>query len=173
VNAVARFPMLYDLLAIDPGNEKSGYVWMRDRTPILSGVVANTEMLKGIDQFFGTDPNREKRVACEIMYPRGMPMSGESMETLIWSGRFIERVSDGWHSTVQRVNRHRVKLHLCGSAAAKDGNVRQAIIDRYGGKEFAIGRKAQPGPLYGIASHIWAALAVGLYAIDNPEESTS
>jgi hypothetical protein len=158
-----------DLLAIDPGNIQSGYVWLRDGKPLLFGIVANVEMLKGIDQFFRAEPDNEKRVACEIMYPRGMPMSIESMETLIWSGRYIERCADGWNASVQRVNRHKVKLHLCGSAAAKDGNVRQAIIDRFGGKEFAIGRKAQQGPLYGISSHVWAALAVGLYAIDRPE----
>lgn len=163
----------YDTLAIDPGNEKSGYVWLRSGKPLLFGIVMNAELLKGIDQFFRTDPDRGKRVACEIMYPRGMPMSGESMETLIWSGRFIERVADGWNATVQRVNRHRVKLHLCGSAAAKDGNVRQAIIDRFGGKEFAIGRKAQQGPLYGISSHVWAALAVGLYSIDKPDDGVT
>lgn len=156
-------------MAIDPGNTQSGYVFLRDGKPLMHGIVANKELLRGIDQFFRADPDNEKRVACEIMYPRGMPMSGESMETLIWSGRFIERCADGWNKTVQRVNRHHVKLHLCGSAAAKDGNVRQAIIDRFGGKEFAIGRKAQKGPLYGVSSHVWAALAVGLYAIDKPD----
>jgi hypothetical protein len=46
----------------------------------------------------------------------------------------------------------------------------QAILDIYGGKEFAVGRKAQQGPLYGISSHMRSALAVGLYAIDNPQE---
>src|SRR6187551_812414 len=64
----------HDTLAIDPGNEKSGYVWLRSGKPLLFGIVTNAELLKGIDQFFRTDPDRRKRVACEIMFPRGMPM---------------------------------------------------------------------------------------------------
>jgi hypothetical protein len=55
-----------------------------------------------------------------------------------------------------------VKLHLCGSPRAKDANIRQALLDRYGGKEKAIGSKHQRGPLYGIRSHLWAALAVAV-----------
>ena len=53
-------------------------------------------------------------------------------------------------------------MRLCNSMRAKDANVRQAILDRFGGKAAAIGRKRQPGPLYGIAGDLWAALAVGI-----------
>jgi hypothetical protein len=51
---------------------------------------------------------------------------------------------------------------------AKDANIRQAILDRFGGKEKAIGKKANPGPLYGVKSHLWSALAVALYISDVP-----
>ena len=65
------------------------------------------------------------------------------------------------------VYRHEVKLHLCGSARAKDANVRQALIDRFGpGKELAIGRKAAPGPLYGMTGDCWAALGVAVTDAD-------
>jgi hypothetical protein len=55
-----------------------------------------------------------------------------------------------------------VKAHLCRSAKAKDSNVRQALIDLFGGKENAIGTKKTPGPLYGISGDVWAALAVAV-----------
>jgi len=58
-----------------------------------------------------------------------------------------------------------VKLHLCGSARAKDTNIRQALIDRYGGSA-AIGKKAAPGPLYGVSKDVWSALAVAVTAAD-------
>ena len=62
-----------------------------------------------------------------------------------------------------------MKLALCGSARAKDANVRQAIIDRFagvGGKAVAVGTKKTPGPLYGISNHKWSALALCLVWID-------
>lgn len=160
----------YDLLAVDPGNEKSGYVWLRDGKPLLHGIVPNRDMLKGIDQFFRTDPEREKRVACEMIQSFGMPVGREVFDTCRMVGRIEERCEDGWSKSVQLVYRADVKWHLCHSARANDATIWQAILDRFGGKEFAVGRKAQPGPLHGITSHCRAALAVGLYAMDRPEE---
>ncbi len=63
------------------------------------------------------------------------------------------------------LKRFDVKLHLCGNARAKDTNIRQALIDRFGGiegKSKAVGTKKAPGPLYGCKSHMWAALAVAV-----------
>lgn len=158
----------YDLLAVDPGNTESGHVWIRDGKIALHGVVENREMLRGIDQFCRAvrDYNREPVIAIEVMEPRGMPTSREEMQTMLWVGRFIERSEDGWHVTPWHVNRQKVKLHICGVTNAKDKNVRQAMLDRWGPQ----GTKANPGPTYGIHSHIWAALAVASYAIDNPLE---
>jgi hypothetical protein len=55
-----------------------------------------------------------------------------------------------------------VKLHLCESVRANDSNIRAALIDRFGpGKEKAVGRKATPGPLFGLKGDEWSALAIG------------
>ena len=68
------------------------------------------------------------------------------------------------------IYRKDVKLHLCGSPRAKDSNIRQALIDRFGpGKEKAIGLKKTPGPLYGVKSHVWAALAVAVTHLDGAD----
>jgi hypothetical protein len=83
----------------------------------------------------------------------------EVFETVYWSGRFAEAYGA---ARVDRVPRLKVKLHLCHDSRAKDGNIRQAILDRFGGKDQAIGRKAAPGPLYGIAGDVWAALALAI-----------
>ena len=58
------------------------------------------------------------------------------------------------------VYRQDVKQFLCHSARAKDGNIRQAIIDRLGPP----GVKSAPGVTYGISKHLWSALAVALTA---------
>ena len=71
---------------------------------------------------------------------------------------------------ISRIGRKAVKIHLCGSMRAKDPNIRQALIDRYGGSS-AIGRKATPGPLYGVAGDVWAALAVAVTHADTAEPS--
>jgi hypothetical protein len=63
---------------------------------------------------------------------------------------------------VSLVFRRDVKLHLCDSPRAKDGNVRQALLDRLGPQ----GTKKAPGPTYGVKSHEWAALAVAVYGWD-------
>ncbi len=63
---------------------------------------------------------------------------------------------------VRLVPRRDVKLHICRSAKAKDGNIRQALIDRFG----PVGTKKAPGPLFGISNHRWAALAVAVTAFD-------
>jgi hypothetical protein len=50
---------------------------------------------------------------------------------------------------------------------AKDANIRQALIDRFGGsKEAAIGTIKRQGPLYGVKGHEFAALAVAVTWIE-------
>lgn len=103
-------------------------------------------------------------LAIEMIASYGMPVGREVFETCVWIGRFQQ----AWHSPedVRLVYRKDVKLHLCGTAKAKDANVRQALLDLYprtgGGATPQIGTKAKPGPLYGVSSHAWPALAVAV-----------
>jgi hypothetical protein len=105
-------------------------------------------------------------VAIEMIASYGMPVGREVFETCVWIGRFQQALESP--GTAELVYRKDVKLHLCGSPRAKDGNVRQALIDLFpatgGGKTPQIGTKKQPGPLYGMSSHAWAALGVAITA---------
>ena len=94
-----------------------------------------------------------------------MPVGAEVFETVRWSGRFEEAL----HPTpVVQLTRKTIVVHLCGSARAKDPNVRRVLMDRFGG-DAAKGTKARPGPLYGIHADLWAALAVAVtYAETRP-----
>jgi hypothetical protein len=158
------------LLAIDPGPEQSAYV------------VTNGARIEG----FGIEPNEDllvsiyreqfdvRHVAIEGIACYGMPVGRETFDTCIWIGRFIEAVEAGTPAHASLVYRKDVKLHLCQSVRAKDPMVRQAILDRFGpGKDKAIGTKRQPGPLYGIKSHCWSALAVALTFCDTKIEPTA
>lgn len=147
------------IFAIDPGQRESGWVVYSDGRVVNCGVCPN-ESLRGklMDMnAFCTAP-----VVCEMIghYGTGMPAGKSVFDTCVWIGRFQELAVD----TFDIVYRPDVKLFLCGSRRAKDANIRQALIDRFGGsKEIAIGRKAEPGPLYHVKNHAWAALAVAVY----------
>jgi hypothetical protein len=99
-------------------------------------------------------------VAIEMIASYGMPVGREVFDTCLWVGRFIETAARAAYKA-DLVYRRDVKLHLCGQARAKDANIRQALLDKFGGKA-AQGTKATPGPLYGVKADVWSALAVAV-----------
>jgi hypothetical protein len=149
------------ILAIDPGTTESGWCLMDDLKVLESGIAANASMLEIV-----RENTRADVLAIEMIASYGMPVGREVFETCVWIGRFKQVWSDP--DAVQLVYRKDVKIHLCGTTKAKDPNVRQALIDLYpasgGGKTPQIGTKGQPGPLFGVSSHVWPALGVGITA---------
>ncbi len=138
------------VLGIDPGTTRSGWVLWDGERVSDSGVEDNDGVLR-LMQLVPAN-----RLVIERFEARGMPMSEDSIETVIWTGRFQQ----AWRSpeSVRLVKRSAVKLALCGTTRAKDPNVRQAVIDRCG----APGTKAAQGPTYGVTSHAWQALAAAI-----------
>lgn len=152
------------ILAIDPGTEQSGWCAFDGEHVIASGVMPNAELLIYLQrQHFGINCYR---LAIEMVASYGMPVGREVFETVRWIGRFQQ----AWHAPdeVMLIYRKDIKLQLCGTTKAKDANIRQALLDMFprtgGGKTPQIGIKAKPGPLYGVSSHAWAALAVAVVA---------
>ena len=154
------------ILAIDPGPVESAYVVYNTDTghPTGWGKLPNEELsylLRGAAQVADL-------IAVEMIASYGMAVGAEVFRTCVWIGRFIEKwvgihlTAAGWREVLRRD----VKLHLCGDSRAKDANIRQALIDRYGGKAKAVGRKATPGPLYGLTGDCWSALAVAITAAE-------
>ena len=149
--------------AIDPGTTKSGWViWSRSRGVIKKGIDDNGVVVERLDG------NTFDVCAIERFEARGMAVGVDSLETVWWSGKFaahVEHLSP--RARVVRPTRREIKVHLCGTVRARDSNVRQALLDRYGStRQRAIGTKAKPGPLHGVSSHVWAALAVAVTASD-------
>lgn len=160
------------LFAIDPGPVQSAWMQYRDGRPVVFGIDKNDLVLDRLRCF---SPACDT-LAVEMIAPYGMPVGREVFETVLWIGRFMQRWEELGHpgESVRLVPRLSVKLHLCGSARAKDANVRQALIDRFGpGKEAAIGLKRSPGPLFGVTSHAWAALAVAVTVADELAAATA
>ena len=150
-------------ICIDPGPQESGIVWMHGENPEIASIMDNHAVLDILKH----EENAPGELAIEMIASYGMPVGKDVFETCLWIGRFIQ-AWDGEHHLVYRKD---VKMTLCGTTRAKDSNIRQALIDRYGpGKDKAIGKKATPGPLYGVKKHAWAALAVGVTRIETREQ---
>lgn len=146
------------ILAIDPGTIESGYViWDTSAAQVYdSGIVENNAMV----QFVNTSASDS--LAIEMIASYGMPVGKEVFDTCVWIGRFMQSWSEHHQEFVcTRVYRKDVKIHLCGTTKAKDGNIRQALIDKLG----PVGTKKNPGPLFGISSHKWAALGVAITSL--------
>lgn len=154
------------LLAIDPGTTGSGWVLFAHGKVLDSGVMSNVDLRRRINErSFGL--TWADAVAIEMVASFGMAVGAETFRTVWWAGRFADCWFDQTGNLPIEIFRKEVKLHLCGNAKAKDKNIRQALIDLYGGeggKDAAIGKKANPGPLYGVSSHAWSALAVAVTA---------
>lgn len=150
------------ILAIDPGNEQSAWCYLVDGKPVQRGKVPNHSLL--LDLRSGAVGEISDTLAVEAIASYGMAVGKEVFDTCLWIGRFME----AWENRggkAQLIYRKQVKLYLCESNRANDSMIRQSIIDRFGpGKDKAIGRKAEPGPLYGIKGDEWSALAVALTA---------
>jgi hypothetical protein len=132
------------VLAIDPGNTESGWVYASIGKNALGGLVVreangaedNWQLMKRMKEF---DP-ADTRLVIETLKPRGMPTAAEEMETLFWIGMFVRQwiaLGGRWTFTF----RSDVKLHVCDSAQAKDANVVAALKDRFGGESVAVGGK--------------------------------
>jgi hypothetical protein len=144
------------LLAIDPGTSESGWCLFNAGRVLDSGVLPNGAMLELVERA-GLDRTADA-LAIEMVQSFGMAVGADVFETVRWIGRLQQVWRDP--DAVRLVYRRDVKLHLCGSPRAKDPNIRQALIDKLG----PVGTKKAPGPLYGVKSHAWSALAVAVTA---------
>lgn len=157
------------IMAIDPGPVKSAYVIMQQLGEIREkGICENEEIRDIINSVF------THYVVIEQIKSYGMAVGESVFKTCYESGRMIE-AAIARTRMVYMLPRGKCKLHICGSMRAKDGNIRQAIIDRYpatgGGKIPQVGTKSAPGPLFGVSKDIWAALSVAITFLESPHEA--
>jgi len=90
----------------------------------------------------------------------GNAMGQSTIDTIFWSGRFAEAFVGKFY-LLPRVE---VKKHLCHTGAAKDTNVKQALVDRfaYGVRNHGKGIKSDPGFFYGFVGDVYAAMGVAV-----------
>jgi len=149
------------MLAVDPGPTNTQLLAWDGQKVLWQAFVINREAREKIAAFCDDVPFGSCSLVVEMVACYGLPVGREVFETCIEIGRIVE-ICSSRNQSVRLMPRLEAKMHLCHTARAKDANIRQALLDRFGGKEAAIGCKATPGPLYSVKSHAWAALALAI-----------
>lgn len=137
------------VLAVDPGPAESACLLWSDGKISEANIYPNETLLTHLPLAF------PDVAAIEMVAHYGMPVGREVFETCVWIGRFFERCA----RKPRLIYRRDIKLHHCQNVRAKDSNIRQALIDKYGKP----GTKKEPGVTYGIKKHLWAAFALATY----------
>ena len=154
------------ILAIDPGNIESGYVVTSDNLEIWAkGKVENKILLNHILSDCIDDAiekNEDIHIAIEMIASYGMSVGQSVFETCLWIGRFIQEIYIKTGKEPTLIYRREEKINLCGTMKAKDGNIAQALIDRFAPntRNRGKGTKKEPGWFYGFAKDMWQAYAV-------------
>lgn len=149
------------ILAIDPGNIESAWLILDNGKIIAFGKDDN----ETVRQMLLTSIETGEHLAIEMIASYGMAVGKTVFDTVFWIGRFVE----AWHGKYDDftlIYRKDVKIHLCNSMKAKDANIRQALIDRFG----APGTKANKGGTYGISKDVWTALSIAVTFADKLAE---
>lgn len=159
-------------VAIDPGAKESGYVVLTGKTVNEHGKIPNQTV---IDYLLDVYAGRQVVLERPTLYG----VAGDDLlQTCIWFGRFFQACP----GTADWLTRGDVVRYWTGRAVLSkpkdapegykqpkpDAVLKQLIIDRYGGKDVAIGKgptkksPGNPGPLFGVEKDAWQALALGL-----------
>ena len=154
------------IIAIDPGTEDSAYVVLSKPEDIFKvldkGKIDNNKLLTLVSTnspYSILGQQRIEHFVIEMVASYGMPVGRSTFETVFWIGRFWEAAVRSGIETRHKIYRKAdVCMHLCQTPRAKDANIRQALIDRYGEP----GTKDRQGLLYGVTNDIWSALAIGV-----------
>lgn len=143
------------IIGLDPGPKESAYAsWdSLEKKLLICGRLTNDETLILIESMkYKPVP---VTLAIEQIRGYGMAVGNEVFDTVEWIGRFYQQAKVN-EVEVILIPRMEIKRIVCdGARTAKDKDVREALIYKYGD----VGTKKSPGPLYGCAGDVWAALA--------------
>ena len=153
------------ILAIDPGTEESAFaLWDHDEQKLYDkGIIYNIDLLEKLE-YLSKDKEIDCSVVIEMVACYGMAVGREIFETILWIGHFLHAWKN--KNPAVLVFRKDIKMHHCNSMKAKDTNIRQVLIDRFGNP----GTKKKPGILYGVSKDIWSAVAIAIYYGDKNEQ---
>lgn len=155
------------IVGIDPGSVHVGACWFCLANAKQIGETHGPEEAVSWCRTLGQNTHlHDITVAIERPMARGQNVTQDLLDTCVVVGRLVEALRP---IPVFLVPRASVKLALLGFTRGEDSKVHAALVDMWGGREKAVGRKGTkkkpgtPGPLYGIKGpHVWDALAVAV-----------
>jgi len=148
-------------IAIDPENIESAYVIMEGSKIIDKGKLINADMIRIIRASRMT-VGSDCELYIEMVASYGMPVGKEVFDTCVFIGRLMEAWKGSQTKEAIQVFRKEIKMHHCRSMRAKDGNIIQALKDKYGDK----GTKKNPGYFFGMSADVWQAFALASYVME-------
>jgi hypothetical protein len=147
------------IVAIDPGPVDSAVVvYMPEgKVPTFHLKAPNHDLLTVLWDLGGVQP-ADTVCVVEEMTSYGLTAGRSMFQTCVWAGRFAQHWKTRTGREVNWLPRPAIKVQLCGTPRAKDRDVREELIHRFGEP----GTKKAPGVTYGFAGDTWAALAVSV-----------
>ena len=154
------------VIAVDPGNIESAICVYNGEKIVYCEKVNNKEFFDhlehNITQSLVSGLYARPSIYIEDIQAMGMAVGSEVFNTAKMIGKIqyhLELKKDPY----TMVKRTEIKLHHCGTTRAKDTNIRQSLIDRFGDK----GTKKEPGFFYGISGNDqWSSCAIAIYGHD-------
>lgn len=152
------------ILAIDPGNVETGFVFYRKKEGphssdriLAKGKITNNAILRYITN------NAPKGIVVYIedIAQYGQQVGKSIFDTVKFIGMLMERCNS-LGVRYELVYRKTVVTHHTDNPKANDSIIRQFMIDTFGIQ----GTKKSPGPLYGFAADMFSALAIAMYGSD-------
>ncbi len=162
------------ILGIDPGPVTSGVILydpVRSRVLEAWAKMPTADALEAVRKRALSDKEgaywclRRVHLAMEHIVSYGAPIGKSTIDTI----EPIGRIKEAWSredANATYLSRPEILKHLTGAANSKASDCNYCIRKRFGGDDLAVGTKKQPGPLYGVTSHAWSALAVAVVASD-------
>lgn len=153
-------------MAIDPGNVQSAYTFMNEHNKILMKGKADNYHVLGLIR---KNRNKITHMVCEMIAQYGMGVGASTFHTCVWIGEFKREFAGNTvkHKDFYLLYRKSYVSYICNDTRAKDGDVRQAMVDRYGEP----GTMKHPGPTYGFTKDMWQSLAIASYFVDRHKEN--
>ena len=155
------------LLAIDPGDAKSAFVFVDMETykPLYVGKDTNDNVRTKITEYIKEHP--VKHVAIEMIASYGMAVGKTVFMTCVEVGILTEYLRQ-LGCEVDYIYRKDEKICMCGNMRAKDSNVYRALIDRFAKFDHRTGKgiKDKPDWFWGFKQDMWQSYAVAVTWLD-------
>lgn len=155
-----------NVIGIDPGNKETAVCIYNGTRIMYCDKIDNETIVSRLSKQW-TEASAVGDLAppdifIEDIQAMGMAVGQEVFDTAKMIGR-MQQTLENRGTEYNMVKRTEIKLHHCNTTRAKDTNIRQALIDRFGDK----GTKKEPGFFFGISGNDqWSACAIAIYGHD-------